>query len=190
MIRRLFDAFWSWLRGVPAPDRAVLPDVSRVRIRVPKSVMHALKRATTPTKYNHEPLAFLRVRYASEAQNGVIVAIGVVPFAQNAYVEGDAGANFDTAYAVEIANAEIRANAGVILVHQHGGRGKPSFSRTDRETNREVMLQLAIGVPFAPYGAIVLSDDSATAVIARDRRLVDADVTVVPDALGGLDLSA
>jgi hypothetical protein len=188
MIRRIFDALRLWLRG--ASDRFDFPDTSRVRIRVPKSLMHALNRATTPTKYNHEPLAFLRVRYASEERNGVIVAIGVVPFAEDAYVEGDAGANFDTAYAVEVANAHIRANAGILLVHQHGCRGKPSFSRTDRETNREVMLQLAIGVPFAPYGAIVLSDDSATAVVACDGRLVDADVTLVPDAPGGMDLSA
>ena len=143
-----------------------------------------------PTNSRPEPLAFLRVRYASEAKNGIVVAIGVIPFAPNAYVEGDAGANFDTAYAVEIANAAIRENAGLLLTHQHGGRGTPSFSGVDRQTNRQVMLQLAIGVPYVPYGAIVLSDDAATAVVARDRHLVDADVVVVSDAIGAIDLRA
>lgn len=190
MIARFFAALWAWLHGERAQDQIELPSVAHVRIRIPKSAIHALRHATTPTKQHGEPLAFLRVRYASEAQNGVIVAIGVIPFAQNAYVEGDAGATFDTAYAVEIANAEIGANTGLLLAHQHGGRGKPSFSGIDRQTNRQVMLQLAIGVQYAPYGAIVLNDDSAAAVVARDGCLVDADVVVVPDAVGAMDLSA
>lgn|GEM_PF-2767703 len=190
MTRRFLSALWSWFRGESLQDRGELPDISRVRVRIPESVMRDLRRATTPTKHNSEPLAFVRVRYASEAQNGVIVAIGVTPFEDGAYVDGDAGANFDTAYAIEIANAEICVNAGVLLVHQHGGRGEPWFSRIDSQTNREVMLQLTVGVPYAPYGAIVLSDDSAAAVVARDRRLAQADVIVVPDALGGIDLPA
>lgn len=152
--------------------------------------MYELRRATAPTESHAEPLAFLRVRFASEQENGVVIGIGVIPFPHDVYVDGYAGANFDTTWAVETANAQIRMNAGVLLAHQHGGRGKPDFSGIDRETNHDVMLPLATGVPYAPYGAVVLSNDSQKVVIARHRRLVEADLVVVPDALGTMDVTA
>jgi hypothetical protein len=68
-----------------------------------------------------------------------------------------------------------------LLVHSHGGRGQPSFSHIDRTTNAEVMLPLSIGVSSAPYGALVLSDDDACAVVAMDHRLVAARVVTVTD---------
>ncbi|MHB1550462.1 MAG: hypothetical protein ACYCX6_04615, partial [Vulcanimicrobiaceae bacterium] len=126
--------FIEWLAGwfgrsqTPEPPRGV-------RINLPRSLMHALHVATKPTATRHEPLAFLRVRYASEDVRDVAVGIGVIPFADVAYVEGDAGANFDTRWAVAIANAEIRSNTGLLLVHSHGGRCRPAFSPVDRTTN-------------------------------------------------------
>lgn len=181
----LIERVLSWLGWKPAP---VAPP-SGVRINVPRSVLHALYRATTPRKHRHEPLAFLRVRYASEDVRDVLVAVGVIPFADEAYVEGDAGANFDTRWVVNVANREVLSNAGLVLAHLHGGK-RPNFSSVDRETNYTVMAPLSIGVGVVPYGAMVLGDDEATAVIAKEGRLVDARVIVVPDLLGGMDLSA
>jgi hypothetical protein len=126
-------------------------------------------------------LAFLRARYASEDTTDVLVGIGAIQFAQEAYVAGDAGANFDTGWTVGIANAEIRSNTGLLLVHSHGGRGQPAFSHIDRTTNAEVMLPFSIGISCAPYGALVLGDDDASAVVAVDRRLVAARVVAVAD---------
>lgn len=143
--------------------------------------MRALRSATTPRRGVPEPLAFLRTRYASEDATDVLVGIGVIPFAQEAYVAGDAGANFDTRWTVGIANAEIRSNIGLLLVHSHGGRGQPAFSRIDKTTNAEVMLPFSIGVSSAPYGALVLSNDDAFAVVAVDHRLVAARVVAVAD---------
>jgi hypothetical protein len=190
MIKRILAAIGSWLRGTARNGRVERPDVTRVLIRIPRSVMHSLRRATSPTKDQHEPLAFVRVRYASESMNGVVVALGVIPFVNDAYVQGYAGANFDTGWAVAVANREIASNCGILLAHQHGGRGAPTFSKTDRDTNRDVMAALATGVPYAPYGAIVLSEDAASAVVVREGRLVNSQVIVAPDALGGMDLTA
>jgi hypothetical protein len=153
----------------------------RIRINVPRSVMCALRSATTPRRGVEEPLAFLRARYASEDATDVLVGIGVIPFAQEAYVAGDAGANFDTRWTVHIANAEIHSNIGLLLVHSHGGRGQPAFSCIDRTTNAEVMLPFSIGISSAPYGALVLGDDDASAVVAVDHRLVAARVVEVAD---------
>lgn len=154
---------------------------SGIRINVPHSVIRALRSATTPRRGIREPLAFLRTRYASEDATDVLVGIGVIPFEQDAYVAGDAGANFDTRWAVDVANFEIRSNIGLLLVHAHGGRGQPAFSGVDRTTNVEVMLPLSIGIPSAPYGALVLSDNDAFAVVAVGHRLADARVVAVAD---------
>lgn len=152
-----------------------------IRINVPRSVMRALRSATTPRPDLGEPLAFLRARYASEDATDVLVGIGVIQFAKEAYVAGDAGANFDTRWTVNIANSEIRSNIGLLLVHSHGGRGQPAFSHIDRSTNAEVMLPFSIGISSAPYGALVLSDDNASAVVAVDHHLVPARVVAVAD---------
>ena len=172
----------SWIRRSLGWRRQPLCEPpAAIRINVPRSVMRMLRSATTPRRGVAEPLAFLRVRYASEDATDVLVGIGVVPFAQEAYVVGDAGANFDTRWTVDIANTEIRSNIGLLLVHSHGGKGHPGFSRVDTATNAEVMLPLSIGVSFAPYGALVLSDDDAFAVVAVDHRLVAARVVEVAD---------
>jgi hypothetical protein len=185
MVTALIERVFSWFGWKPA---LVAPPTG-VRINIPRSVLHALYRATTPRKGRHEPLALLRVRYASEDVRDVLVAVGVIPFADEAYVEGDEGANFDTRWVVAVANREVLANAGLVLAHLHGGR-RPNFSSADRETNYTVIAPLSIGVPVAPYGAMVLGDAEATAVVAKGGRLVAARVIVVPDLLGGIDLSA
>jgi len=160
----------------PKPSR-------RTRLHVPQTLLHEIQKAVTPTKDRIEPLALLHVRYASEFVREVVVATGFVVFPEEAYVDGPAGANFDTRWLVRTTNAEVPQNAGVLLVHSHGGRGKPGFSSIDQRTNRDIMAPLAIGVATIPYGALVLSDDTGTAVVTVDGRLVEADVIVVPDRL-------
>ena len=161
-----------------------------VRLNVPRSVMHALRRATRPTIALPEPLVLLHVRFASEFQRDTVVAVAARPFSVHAYVEGFAGANFATAWVVDAANAAIARNLGLFLVHAHGGTGIPRFSSVDQETNRNIMAALASGVVTAPYGAMVLSQTAATAVVARDGRLEQMRVVEVPDGLGGFEMTA
>ncbi len=173
--------------GAKVEERAQSPGP---RLHVPRAVMHALRLATRPTAALPEPLVLLHVRFASEQQLDTIVAVAATPFPAHAYVEGFAGANFDTAWVVDAANAMILKNVGVFLVHAHGGTGAPRFSSVDEQTNRKVMAALAHGITTAPYGAMVLSLTSATAVLARAGALEVMRIVEVPDRLGRVEMTA
>jgi hypothetical protein len=162
----------------------------RIRLRITRSLLMALHGATAPKRLRGEPLAFLRVRFASESAKDVVIAVGISPFPDDAYVDGPAGANFDTRWSIRSANDSAGSNAGLLLAHRHGGKGKPTFSLVDRKTNLTVMVPLSHGMPTVPYGAIVLSDDDATAVIAFDGKLLNAQVQLVADALGRMGAAA
>jgi hypothetical protein len=130
-----------------------------------------------------EPLALLRVRYIGENERNIAVAVGAVPFPESAYRGAhDAVAAFDTQWLVRVANSELAFNAGIVLVHSHGGAGEPHFSAIDARTNRELMARLSIGVDTAPYGAMVLSNTSQHAVLAADGALRAVNVEIVYDA--------
>lgn len=183
----------AWLFGrLPSTPITVLEvaDVAPYRLLVPRSLMQQLGEVTHPTIRRGEPLAFLRVRFASEDSRTVLVGVGVLSFPDEAYVVGPAGANFSTDWAVDVANEQIGTNVGLFLVHAHGGRGMPGFSGIDQRTNRTFMGALAFGIETAPYGALVLSDTNARCVLAVGRTLVGVKVVIVPDRLGELQVTA
>ncbi len=183
--------FIAWLFGPQRPTAAppAASEPGRYRLHIPRSVIHELREVTRP---NHrlEPLAFLRVRFASEDSRTVLVAVGVLPFPDEAYVDGSAGANFSTEWAIDVANSGISGNVGLMLVHSHGGVGMPMFSGVDARTNRSIMAMLAVGVETAPFGAIVLSNTDARCVLAVKGDLTETKVIVVPDRFGELRVSA
>lgn len=183
--------FIGWLFGWPRAKATplVAPEPDRYRLHIPRSVVRELREVTRPN-HRPEPLAFLRVRFASEDSRTVVVAVGVVPFPNEAYVDGPAGANFSTEWAVDIANAGIPDNVGLMLVHSHGGIGLPMFSGVDARTNRSIMAMLAVGVETAPFGAVVLSDTDARCVLAVNGGLTETRVIDVPDRFGELRASA
>lgn len=160
------------------------------RINIPRSIFQRLTGLTRPTRGRVEPLALAVVRYASEDAQDVVVVVDCVAFADEAYFDGPVGANFDTRWLMSMANSRAASNAGFLLVHSHGGSGKPAFSATDRKTNNEVMATFAVGMATIPYGALLLSSDDCYAVVTMDGRLSSARVVIVPDAGGRLDLSA
>ena len=165
------------------------PRVAAYRLHVPRSLLHDLRRLTAPDTRRGEPLAFLRVRYASEESRSVVVGIGILPFPEEAYLEGHAGANFDTDFAVDVANRQITQNVGLLLAHSHGGKGMPTFSGIDNRTNSDVMGGLAMGIAVVPYGALVLNDTDARCVLAVDEKMIEPKVVAVPDWLGELSVS-
>ena len=160
------------------------------RVHIPRSLMYELRDVTRPRAGRPEPLAFLRVRFASEASRNVLVALSALQFPGAAYVAGPAGANFSTEWAVDTANSEIRDNIGLLLVHSHGGDGFPGFSSIDRRTNRSVMGALGIGINTVPYGAIVLSDTNSCCVVAVGGAMIAAKVVVVPDRFCDVRISS
>jgi hypothetical protein len=183
--------FLAWLFPAPvtktASAAAAEPD--RYRLHIPRSVIHELREVNCPNR-RPEPLAFLRVRFASEDSRTVVVAVGVLPLPDEAYVEGPAGANFSTEWAIDVANAGISGNVGLMLVHSHGGVGMPMFSGVDARTNRSIMAMLAVGVETAPFGAVVLSDTDARCVLAVKGELTETKVIVMPDRFGELRVTS
>ena len=116
-------ALLARLRSWFGRSRSTVLPRAGIRVNVPRSVMHRLRVATRPTATNREPLAFLLVRYASEEVRDVVVAFAVLPFADEAYVDGDAGANFDTRWSMSVANEEIRRNAACCRHIYMAGQG-------------------------------------------------------------------
>ena len=183
----------AWLFGPAPPTPVEVPepaDVPIYRLHLARCLIQQLREVTRPTVRRGEPLAFLRVRFASEDSRTVLVGVGVSPFPAEAYVAGPAGANFSTDWAVDVANEQIGANVGLLLVHAHGGRGMPGFSGVDQRTNRTVMGALTFGIETAPYGALVLSDTHAHCVLAVGRTLVSVKVVIVPGRRGELQVTA
>ncbi len=182
----------EWLFGQLTKKRTTVSPFEEApyRIHVPRSLMHEMRNITRPNEKRGEPLAFLLSRFASEDSRTILVGIEAIPFPDCAYIDGPAGANFDTEWAVKIANEQIGANVGLLLVHSHGGKGMPDFSSVDQQTNRTVMGALAIGIRTAPYGAIVLSDTDARCVLSVARASMIVRVIVVPDRLGEMRVTA
>jgi len=179
-----------WMLGArPTAAVTVAAEHDQYRLHIPQSVVTKLREITRPNQCA-EPLAFLRARFASEDSRTVAVAVGVLPFPDEAYVDGPAGANFRTEWAIDVANAGIPDNVGLMLVHSHRGVGMPMFSCIDTRTNESIMAMLAVGVETAPFGAVVLSDTDARCVLAINDGLVDTKVIMVPDRFGELRASS
>jgi hypothetical protein len=175
----------SWFRSLFAPKRAPAADEpydTSIRIHLPASLRRRLGDLTRRRPGRIEPLAILRTRYASEDERRVIIGCAAFALPDEAYVRAsDAAAAFSTRWLIDRGNLELRTNAGMLLAHAHGGHGDPRFSSIDARTNREVIARLSIGVDIAPYGAIVLSNDGASAVVATGGYLESARVIIVPD---------
>jgi hypothetical protein len=103
-----------WLFGArPTATVPVAAEDNRHRLHIPQSLINKLRELTRP-QHRPEPLAFLKARFASEKSRRVVVAIGVLPFPDEAYIDGPAGANFRTEWAIDLANAGIPDNVGCL----------------------------------------------------------------------------
>lgn len=58
-----------------------------------------------------------------------------------------------------------RTKSAILHVHSHGGRGRPSFSRTDLDSGKDFVPSFFNVVPTMPHGLIVLSDEAATGLL-------------------------
>ncbi len=71
--------FVAWLFGPEQPKavRPVAAGPDHYRLHLPRSVIYELHEVTRANRRRPEPLAFLRVRFASEDSRTVVVAVGV-----------------------------------------------------------------------------------------------------------------
>lgn len=64
----------------------------------------------------------------------------------------------------------ITKGNAIFHVHSHGGIGKPSFSGIDLRENSKFILDFLKVSPQLLHGALVLSNDSATGLVAFQRQ--------------------
>ena len=69
--------FIAWLLEALGTIKAPEQPPRYLRLRITRSLLLALHRATLPTATNGEPLAFLCARFASESVTDVIVAVEI-----------------------------------------------------------------------------------------------------------------
>lgn len=113
-----------------------------------------------------ERVGFLRAAFADGGDQVLILPSEYRPVADGDYVDNPAaGASIGREAirkALEWADAW---HGGLFHVHAHYGPGVPGFSRIDMTGNQRLIPSFFNVAPGRPHGAIVLSDDAATAEI-------------------------
>lgn len=113
-----------------------------------------------------ERLAIVHARFASESTDTVVVVVGFDMVPDAAYVSGPDVANFDVRWLMNASERAAQRNCGILLTHLHEHKGVPWFSPADLRTARAVLYPMYRICPQFPQGALVMSFDSAAAIIA------------------------
>jgi hypothetical protein len=143
-----------------------------MRLRLPRSLFfEAVADLRRPLHIAFERVGVYYCRFASEYEQGVVVAAEYFPCPDDAYVDGPQAANFDTRWFMRASQDAAAAHAGVFLTHLHDHRGRPWFSRPDMETNRNLVQPISRIDGTLPCGALLLSNDSAAALVASGDNL-------------------
>lgn len=113
-----------------------------------------------------ERVGFLACRGAWVEDGTVVVAREFLPVADDHYVEADdAGARISSD-AVRLAMQHAyNTRDCMVYVHAHEHRGRPRPSRVDLECWHELIPAFWHVRPELPHGALILSDDSAMALM-------------------------
>jgi hypothetical protein len=130
-----------------------------------------------PPVVGHERLGIAVSRFASLYNQDTIVITRYLPLPRNAYIEGgDAPVSFDSRWLMRAAEEFALGGAGFFLTHLHDHKGRPWFSPTDMRTNQRVIRPIALVDQALPIGALVLSVDGASALLARSDGLIAVPV--------------
>lgn len=113
-----------------------------------------------------ERMGFLRAAFADGGDHILILPSEYRPVADEDYVRNPAaGASIGREGIRKALEWADTWHGGVFHVHAHGGCGVPGFSRMDIASNDRLIPTFFNVAPARPHGAIVLSDDAATAAI-------------------------
>jgi hypothetical protein len=128
--------------------------------------LDALRDLSRPSPLAFERVAVFHARFASQYEQGIVVLTGYSPCPDDAYMPGEQAANFDSRWLMEESQRAAMQNAGIFLTHAHDHRGKPWFSISDSKTNTTLVYPISRIDPSLPSGALLLSQDSAVALVA------------------------
>ncbi|HTK31247.1 MAG TPA: hypothetical protein VL332_04740 [Candidatus Saccharimonadaceae bacterium] len=116
-----------------------------------------------PHEFALERVGFLTARPGRLQDGGlVLIAGGYLPVADEDYLDRPGyGALMGSAAIRKALQHTYNNPVGMIHVHEHLGRGRPGFSRTDEREMRKFVPDFFNARADVPHGALVLSEDSA-----------------------------
>lgn len=120
-----------------------------------------------PHAFAHERVGFLTAG-AMRRDNGALVLFAreYRPVADEDYLrDPSVGALIGSAAMRKGLQLAYRPRATLLHVHTHGGRGAPAFSGVDLTSGAEFVPGFFNAISRMPHGLLVLSDDSATALL-------------------------
>ena len=127
-----------------------------------------------PHPFAAERVGFISIRVASARHGLVLLAEGYHPVADDDYVDDPTvGAMMGQEAIRKALNVALLQPVGMIHVHMHEHRGRPSFSKIDRREQIKFVPDFFKVNPRMPHGAIVLSHDRAIGRIWLDPETIE-----------------
>lgn len=119
-----------------------------------------------PHRFAFERVGFARAAFADGGDEILILPSEYRAIADEDYVDNPAAGASIGREAIRKAQEWADGwHGGVFHVHAHCGRGVPRFSRIDIVGNQRLVPSFFNVAPGRPHGAIVLSENAATAAI-------------------------
>lgn len=140
----------------------------KTRFKIPTQTL-ALMRADLHRRhaFAHERVGFLTAGAAHTANGGLnLYARDYQPVADEDYVDDPSvGAQIGPNAFAKALQLAYTPRSALFHVHSHGGQGNPGFSGVDLTSGAEFVPGFFNAIGRYPHGMIVLSDDSATALM-------------------------
>lgn len=129
-----------------------------------------------PHEFAHERVGFITANAANLPHGGLLVlANGYFPVADDHYIDEPRVGALMGPDALRLAMQHAyHAKCSILHVHMHGHEGWPWFSRYDLSENAKFVPDFFNVSAAGPHGAIVLSIDSASGIVWRQKVLPPA----------------
>lgn len=151
----------------------------RVRLKIDGSLLDlARKDLRRPHPFAHERVGFFTIGAADLHGDLLLLVRSYRPVDDEDYeVDKKVGAKIGSAAMRKAVQSAYRPAAGLLHVHTHGGRGKPSFSSVDLNSANLFVPGFFETAPRMPHGLLVLSNNAAHGLLwlASDRPPVTID---------------
>ncbi|MBB1090449.1 hypothetical protein HUU61_04030 [Rhodopseudomonas palustris] len=138
-----------------------------------------------PHRFAHERVGFFTAKATIADGILIILAADYQPVADEDYERDpnpNVGARIGSNAMRKALQFAYRSRASLLHVHSHGRLGQPQFSRVDLISGAEFVPGFFHAIPRMPHGMMVLSNDSANAMIwlnENDRGRYVSEISVI-----------
>lgn len=154
-------------------------------IRATRAILDAVRRdLSRPHPFAAERVCFVLCRLGNRGhQPLLLLPHEFLSLADEEYLRDDlVGARIGREAIRRAVTAAVRGDVCVLHTHMHEHKGTPSFSPMDLEDLPALVRALCAAGPSQPHGALVLSHDSASALVwqpGANRETSDGRIVVV-----------